>query len=623
MTQTQMNADRYKGALAGVASHGCRDRKRQLLEYVDLERAVPIEALLTVAATTVCDAGHEILFADLMDSGLLHDKGCGELSLSRAGSDWLLDFGHESPDWRTSCPPGLPQLRDWQVEALDAWAQHARQGVVQAVTGTGKSRVGIEAAREALQEDYSVVICVPTVDLVDQWCRSLRSMGVKGVGTLSGVAKATFNTHQIIVSTVQSLYPRPPVRQDGKVLLIADECHRYGAREWAAILQPSYRRRLGLTATFERNDDGLQRLLNYFGGPPVFDIDFRRAIDDGVIARYDVRLLGVSLSPDERDDYDEAELALVECRQELFLAGVTLEPFGVFMYEVAKIAEGDGWHPLQGTARRYLKEFSRRTDIITNARAKMTSVKHLAPLVDASSGALVFTRRVETAEDLASRFASHGVTAKAIHSGLNRSERQDRLAELRRGSVKALVAPTVLDEGVDVPEIDLAVVMGGSKSRRQMIQRMGRVLRLKKDGRKATFVVVYCKDTVEDITVRTGTEGCLDLITASADSVESLAEPAHALLVQRRIGEPWGSADPDGRPTDPSTPTFGGCTDSAPHVDAQIPILREEEVSMEPEPEPAQHGADLVSQIVRLAELHEAGTLSDVEFTAAKARLLF
>lgn len=74
----------------------------------------------------------------------------------------------------------------------------------------------------------------------------------------------------------------------------------------------------------------------------------------------------------------------------------------------------------------------------------------------------------------------------------------------------------MLDEGIDVPNIDLAVVLAGSESRRQMIQRMGRVLRLKPNDGKATFVVVYAKDTVEDLSQHTGVEGCLDLIDPSS-----------------------------------------------------------------------------------------------------------
>lgn len=91
------------------------------------------------------------------------------------------------------------------MAALSAWSDHGRHGVIQAVTGTVKSRVGIEAVREALAHDFSVVVAVPTVDLVDQWVRGLRENGVTNVGTLADGQKATFRTHSVVVGTVQSL----------------------------------------------------------------------------------------------------------------------------------------------------------------------------------------------------------------------------------------------------------------------------------------------------------------------------------------------------------------------------------------------------------------------------------
>jgi hypothetical protein len=121
---------------------------------------------------------------------------------------------------------------------------------------------------------------------------------------------------------------------------------------------------------------------------------------------------------------------------------------------------------------------------------------------------------------MADILADAGVSVEPIHSDLTRTERDERLGRLRRGRIKALVAPAILDEGIDVPDVDLGIVMGGSKSRRQMIQRMGRVLRLKQDGRRATFVVVYARHTSEDLSVSDGAEGCLDLIVGSADTVE-------------------------------------------------------------------------------------------------------
>lgn len=311
------------------------------------------------------------------------------------------------------------------------------------------------------------------------------------------------------------------MRADGKVLFVGDECHRYGSDEWRAALDRSYRSRLGLTATFERGDDGIFDLYDYFGGTSVFEIGFRRAIDDGVVARYDVKLLGVNLAGDERAEYDEHDEVVKESRQTLLSWGVPADPFGAFMKAVADIADDPG-HTLNQTARSYLRAFSKRGEVVANARAKVASIRRLKSVIEASRGALLFNSRTDTCEHLADVLRDEGIKAEAIHSGLGEDERSRLLRALKMEKVKALVAPNILDEGIDVPDVDLGIVTAGSSSRRQMIQRMGRILRLKKDRRKATFIIIYAKNTTEDLTENGGREGFLDVVTESADSVQQL-----------------------------------------------------------------------------------------------------
>lgn len=527
---------------------GCRDRQRQVLQHVDEAGALPLAQFQAALDATECSDGHIFRLGDL-DPQLLRGAPDGTIDLTSSGRDWLLEAGRPAHDWGSDAPAGVPPLRDWQASALDSWSRHGRHGVIEAVTGTGKSRVGVEAIREALGDDYDVVVAVPTIDLVEQWAKTLRHQGIPGVGTVGDGQRATLRSHRVLVGTVQSLYLEPPTRADGKVLLVADECHRYGAGQWRRALDPSYRRRLGLTATFERNDDGLGSLLGYFGGSPVFRIGFPRAIRDNVVAHYDVQLLGVSLTPRERTDYDEADRTARDARIQLLAADFPATPFGAFLYEVQRAADDDVDPTISDVARRYLKAFSKRIDVMTNAQAKLDVAARLAPRVSASRGAILFTRRVEMAEEIAATLVEGGVKAAPIHSELSRSERKDRLAALRAGRLKAVVAPTVLDEGIDVPDVDLAVVMGGSRSRRQMIQRMGRVLRLKPDGGKATFVVVYALGTAEDLGVSDGSESCLDLIVESADSVSPLTLDAERIissdLVHRRTVDPAPSFDVD------------------------------------------------------------------------------
>jgi superfamily II DNA or RNA helicase len=94
--------------------------------------------------------------------------------------------------------------------------------------------------------------------------------------------------------------------------------------------------------------------------------------------------------------------------------------------------------------------------------------------------------------------SANGIATEQLHSKLLQRERVAALHMFETGQCKALVAARVLDEGIDVPEADLAIIVSATKTRRQMIQRMGRVLRPKKDGRPARFVLVYVAGTSED-----------------------------------------------------------------------------------------------------------------------------
>jgi superfamily II DNA or RNA helicase len=409
----------------------------------------------------------------------------------------------------------------WQGEALDGWAIHGRFGVVEAVTGTGKTRVGVEAAAEAIQDDIKVVVCVPTLVLLDQWCRVLANAGIRRVGRVGGGQRDTFRKNDILVGTVHSLSKsQAALRFDGKFMLIADECHRDGAPTFQSALNSRYVRRLGLTATFERADDRLRDLEAFFESSPVFKIEYDRAVPEGIVAHYVVARVGVDFTDEERLDYDEANAVCRDSRWRLIQAGLPQEPFGKFM-EAAAAAAAKENDDIGSEARRYLEAFSHRAEILSIAQGKVEAVRALAPVVRSSNGALLFTMRVAGAQRAAALLNEQGAKALAISGKSTREEREQALSALRDGHVHALAAPRILDEGVDVPEADLAVIIATSSSRLQMIQRMGRVLRLKKGGRRARFVLLYVRGTAEDPTAEGGAhEAFFDAITPTADSTE-------------------------------------------------------------------------------------------------------
>jgi len=167
----------------------------------------------------------------------------------------LFEHGGESlPVWRTTqelvsktrrtVPQKTPDLgyyrgpspREWQQEAIEAWQAAGRRGVIEAVTGTGKTTVGILAAADAAARGLRILIVVPGLDLLDQWYRKLtEELPTLAVGRFCGGHKDSLANHRILVSTVQSASRRRmlPVGMPG--LLVADEVHRYCAESFAAL----------------------------------------------------------------------------------------------------------------------------------------------------------------------------------------------------------------------------------------------------------------------------------------------------------------------------------------------------------------------------------------------------
>lgn len=397
-------------------------------------------------------------------------------------------------------------LRDWQIAAFAAWATAGCTGVVEAVTGTGKTRLAIAAVRACLARDGRVLIIVPTLDLLGQWRRQLRDLVPDArVGQLGGGHADDLHDHHIVIATPHSAAAVPVDLPQGAIgLLVADEAHRYGAPTWGEALKPDFAMRLALTATYERNDDGLVDVLGpYFGGV-VCEYGFAEAAADGVIAPFDIELLGVALTPAERTRYDQTDARVRDHRRELISHGLPKSPLELIAAAAKLSAQAEGApNPRVSrqviAARAYLSALRARRDVAAQAEAKLAAVRRLGPQLAAEgTRTLVFTDTVEQAEQAAAALRGCGVAAEEIHGDLPGDKRRIRLAQFKNGNLQAVVAPRVLDEGVDVPDAELAVVLAAFRTRRQMIQRLGRVLRLKPDGRAARLVVVFAEGTRED-----------------------------------------------------------------------------------------------------------------------------
>src|SRR5215471_2265055 len=159
--------------------------------------------------------------------------------------------------------PAGHDLYRWQFDALVSWLRCGRRGVVEAVTGSGKTDVALAAASDALRRGRFVLVLVPSRVLMEQWHAALcAALPDVRVGRLGDSGRATADTCDVLVATRHSAAAYKPIPPGADVgLLIADECHGLGGKTLRRAMLPAYEERLGLTATLERSDDAVSDLI--------------------------------------------------------------------------------------------------------------------------------------------------------------------------------------------------------------------------------------------------------------------------------------------------------------------------------------------------------------------------
>lgn len=415
--------------------------------------------------------------------------------------------------------PADTSLYPWQREALDAWIANGHRGVVEAVTGAGKTRVALQAIGEHLANGGKAAVVVPTKELLYQWIREVeRALPAIRVGRLGDGSRDSLRRFDVLVTTVNSARRTDLEIPDCSGLLVVDECHRCGSEVNRMALAGAFTRRLGLSATHSRTDGAHATVIEpYFGGV-VYRFGYHDAVAQGVVARFRVALIAVPFTDDERAQYDYLNEKVRRARARLIEGfDVPAEPFGEFMKAVNRLRL-DGGKREGIAAGQYLAAFNRRRELLAETTAKYDGLARLEDAIRHARRVVVFTQTVRAAERAAEELVDLGIDAQVLHGAQERDERRDVLDRFGRGRLHTIVAPQVLDEGLDVPDADLGIILASSRQRRQMIQRMGRVLRPKGDGRLARFALLYVAGTSEDPAM--GAHGTfLDEIVDLADSV--------------------------------------------------------------------------------------------------------
>jgi superfamily II DNA or RNA helicase len=383
--------------------------------------------------------------------------------------DEVQEYKHLDIEFNTEKSP-----RQHQADAFSAWKQAKYRGVVVLPTGSGKSFLAQMAIAHIKR---NTLIVVPTIDLLNQWSEQLADVFQCKIGMLGGGVK---DVRDITVTTYDSALLMMEFIGAQFGLLIYDECHHLpGERNRMSAMMSIAPYRMGLTATPERNDDGEQVLYGLLG-PLCYRQDIDQMKGD-ILAPYVVERLELELDEDEQLAYEENR-----------------ETYKDFLRENdINFSGGDGWAKFMGLVARQpngkeaFTAYMTQRRIARSGRAKLRAIWELLQ-EHSNDRIIIFTADNDTAYEIGRTFFLPVLTH---HTKM--TERREMLDMFRSGEYPVLVTSKVLNEGVDVPEASVGIVVSGSGSIREHVQRLGRILRKKAGDKQAVLYELISQGTSE------------------------------------------------------------------------------------------------------------------------------
>jgi superfamily II DNA or RNA helicase len=389
-----------------------------------------------------------------------------------------------------------PSLELWphQKEAIQKWEENGRVGLWNMATGSGKTIAALAAA-ERQPKLKLLVVAVPTNNLVEQWEEELLKFTdlpapMRIYGSSARWQDRLFNkmraTHRngwpeplVLIGSLDSLSRTPfqSVIEDAGLpehaMLIADEVHNVGAPTHQRILKPEFPMRLGLSATPERHfdEEGTETIMEYFGGE-VFEYAMQEALDDDRLSPYTYHTYAAPLSEEEYEDYFNLTRRI--------LAERSSDEEGTTLFTNNKVdGDTDDVEQLLFARARILKKATAKTDLLGDILDEHPFER-----------GLIYCADKEQLQEVHEILSDLELVHMKYIGETPKEERRVALEALERGQIPAILAIDCLDEGVDAPAADTAIILASSTNERQFIQRRGRVLRTAPGKDHATLVDV-------------------------------------------------------------------------------------------------------------------------------------
>ncbi|MCC8081602.1 MAG: DEAD/DEAH box helicase family protein [Lachnospiraceae bacterium] len=435
----------------------------------------------------------------------------------------------------------------WQDECLERWMDRGGRGLVQAVTGSGKTRLAlcaIHALEEKIGRDVLVKIVVPTSALMRQWERALREYlaEMEDVSDRGGVASAvngrnsgsdenirredgrnrislrgggrkgpTDRKYMIyVINSARYELARQILMQleSGEaVLLIADECHHYASGENQLIFEFLTRidpakadyYSLGLSATLPSGQDG--RVLTEALGPRIYSYGMRMASAMKTVCPFDIFHISLKFQREEREEYEELTEKIQICYNWLRKVVPDLGRLSQKerFQELRRLSAGKD-RQLARKALNYMNLTYKRKSLVCLASARISCAEELIRRIDPAEKILIFGERIAQAEDLYRILYQHypGRVGRC-HSEMGEQANRNNLERFRTGEFRMLLTCKSLDEGVDIPDASVGIILSGTSAQRQRTQRLGRIIRKLEGKKRAALYYLHIGETSEDI----------------------------------------------------------------------------------------------------------------------------
>ena len=405
-------------------------------------------------------------------------------------------------------------LRPYQEEALIQFMSASYRGILAMATGAGKTITALACA-SSIEDLDLIIVVVPIKDLVRQWMDELDKLTdfyypIAAVGRSDLWKKILYRKLRLIHGNVQQVKRLPTVLvgtysglskltvaeliEDAgglpvKSLMIADEVHTAGSTQYRRILRDDFAYRLGLSATPIRphDEEGTEFVLDYFSNI-IYELDLERAIELGILCEYEYYVYVVTLTDAENEEYQRLTKKIAR----LFRSGND---------------------KISGSINRLTIERSR---IIKSASEKIAVLDRIIQDHPLKKG-MIYCADIDQADTVCHRLSQQGMIVSRFTSREDK-QRSQILNDFSQGRLDALVAVKCLDEGVNIPAAQEAIILASDTSERQFIQRRGRILRKAPGKDKATLIDILVVPPIGDERVK--------LITSEVNRIKHFAKTA-------------------------------------------------------------------------------------------------